>query len=92
MTKKPSPAAMSFVSAAYTTPPNASRARASDGATPRKRKVRAAEFVRMEDILFVEMESNNLVQAFSSDEIERMARLFGLSADEVAALYGPEDA
>ncbi len=92
MTKKTSPASMSFVSAAYTTPPNTSRARASNGTTPRKRKVRAAEFVRMEDVLFVEMESNNLARTFSGEEIERMARLFGLSADEVAALYGSEDA
>jgi hypothetical protein len=90
MTKKTTPASTSFVSAAYTTPPNTPRARTSNGAPPRKRKVRAAEFVRMEDILFVEMESNNLAQAFSGEEIERMARLFGLSADEVAALYGTE--
>jgi hypothetical protein len=92
MTKKPNSAATAFVSAAYTTSPNTSRARTSNSAAPRRKKARAAEFMRIEDILFVEMQSDNLARVFSSEEIERMARLFGLSADEVTALYGLESA
>lgn len=60
-------------------------------ARSQSRGVRTPKFVQLEDMLFSEMERNQASQVFSDEEIERMAHIFGLSAEEVAALYRLQD-
>jgi hypothetical protein len=45
--------------------------------------------VAVEDVLFAEMDDPVLADAFAGAEIDRLAAIFGLSAEEVAELYRP---
>ena len=47
--------------------------------------------VAVEDVLFAEMDDPVLADAFAGAEIDRLAAIFGLSAEEVAELYGPAE-
>jgi hypothetical protein len=45
--------------------------------------------VAVEEILFAEMDDPDLVGVFADAEIDRLAAVFGLTAEEVAELYRP---
>ena len=47
--------------------------------------------VAVEEVLFAEMDDPDLADAFVGAEIDRLAAIFGLSAEEVAELYGPAE-
>jgi hypothetical protein len=47
--------------------------------------------VAVEDVLFAEMDDPDLADAFAGPEIDRLAAIFGLSAEEVAELYRPAE-
>jgi hypothetical protein len=83
MTSKPGPT-VGFVTA------NVGPKRATHGsskARPSPRRRNDWRLVPVEVVLFAEMEQPSLAEAFSDTEIHRLAATFGLSADEIAALY-----
>lgn len=90
MTKKPIPGVLEYVSAAYSAP---KRGRVAEAAAPAKRPrrrstaARAQMLVRMEEVMLFDMEANSAPDPFTSDEIDQIARVFGLSVGEVTALY-----
>jgi hypothetical protein len=94
MSKKPGPDVPSLVVAANAEPKRGVRlavaARAPSKAKPATRSGNRA-FVAVEDVLFAGMGKRVLAGVFTDAEIERLATLFGLSADEVAELYRPAD-
>jgi hypothetical protein len=47
--------------------------------------------VAVEDVLFAEMDDPDLADAFAGAEIDRLAAIFGLTAEEVAELYRPAE-
>lgn len=47
--------------------------------------------VAVEEVLFAEMRDPDLADAFAGSEIDRLAAIFGLSAEEVAELYRPAE-
>ncbi|GEP56823.1 hypothetical protein [Reyranella soli] len=47
--------------------------------------------VAVEEVLFAEMGDPDLAGAFAGAEIDRLAAIFGLSAEEVAELYRPAE-
>ena len=47
--------------------------------------------VAVEEVLFAEMDDPDLADAFAGGEIDRLAAIFGLSAEEVAELYQPAE-
>lgn len=47
--------------------------------------------VAVEEVLFAEMGDPDLADAFAGAEIDRLAAIFGLSAEEVAELYRPAE-
>ncbi|MBV8394199.1 MAG: hypothetical protein JOY81_13540 [Alphaproteobacteria bacterium] len=55
----------------------------------RARRQTTVKFVRVEELLFAELQQSNRATPYSDGEIERLARLFGLSVEEVDALYRP---
>mgnify|MGYP001807180582 CR=1 FL=1 len=90
MTKKPAPTVTDFVTAAYVAP---KRARATDTAPadrgkpkpPRAR--RSMKFVPMEELMLADLEATSNQVSLPTEEIDRIAQIFGLSSDDVAALY-----
>jgi hypothetical protein len=95
MTKKPGPDVPSLVVAANAEPKRGVRlavaARAPSKARPAATRSGNRAFVAVEDVLFAGMGKRVLAGVFTDAEIERLATLFGLSADEVAELYRPAD-
>ena len=89
MTKKPAPTVTDFVTAAYVAP---KRARTTEIA-PADRKPRAPrakrsiKFIPMEELMLADLEANSNLVSLPSEEIERLAQIFGLSSEDVAALY-----
>ena len=47
--------------------------------------------VAVEEVLFAEMDDPDLADTFAAAEIDRLAAIFGLSAEEVAELYRPAE-
>ena len=90
MTKKPIPGVLEYVSAAYSAPKRGRVAEAAASAKrPRRRSTsaRAQTLVRMEEVMLFEMDANSAPDPFTTEEIDRIARVFGLSTGEVTALY-----
>lgn len=90
MTKKPSPTVTDFVTAAYVAP---KRARTTETAPadrkPRApRAKRAIKFVPMEELMLADLEATSNLVSLPTEEIDRIAQIFGLSSEDVAALYG----
>ena len=50
-----------------------------------------SRLVAVEDVLFAEMDDPVIADAFAGAEIDRLAAIFGLSAEEVAELYRPAE-
>ena len=88
MTKKPAPTVTDFVTAAYVAP---KRARTTEAApkpkTPRAR--RSIKFVPMEELMLSDLETTSTLVSLPTEEIDRIAQIFGLSSEDVAALYSP---
>lgn len=92
MTKKSAPTVGDFVTAAYVAP---KRARAPEIApadrnrpkSPRAR--RPIKFIPMEELMLSDLETNSNLVSLPTEEIERIAQIFGLSSEDVAALYAP---
>jgi len=86
MTKKPAPTVTDFVTAAYVAP---RRARTTEAPpkpkTPRAR--RSIKFVPMEELMLADLEATSNLVSLPTEEIDRIAQIFGLSSDDVAALY-----
>ena len=88
MTKKPAPTVTDFVTAAYVAP---KRVRTTEAApkpkTPRAR--RSIKFVPMEELMLSDLETTSNLVSLPTEEIDRIAQIFGLSSEDVAALYSP---
>ncbi len=91
MTKKPAPTVTEFVTAAYVAPKRARTTeiapadRSKPKSTPRPR--RAIKFVPMEELMLADLEAHSNFVSLPAEEIERIAQIFGLSSEDVAALY-----
>ncbi|MBN9539658.1 MAG: hypothetical protein IKE60_21830 [Reyranella sp.] len=89
MTKKPLPTVLEYVSAAHAAPKRGRVAEATPAKRPRRRPAAARPqmLVRMEEVMLFEMDANSAPDPFTTEEIDRIARVFGLSTGEVTALY-----
>lgn len=88
MTRKPAPTVTDFVTAAYAAPKRARTtevAPATKSKTPRVR--RAIKFIPMEELMLADLEATSNLVSLPTEEIDRIAQVFGLSSDDVAALY-----
>jgi hypothetical protein len=43
----------------------------------------------MEELMLSDLETNSNLVSLPTEEIERIAQIFGLSSEDVAALYAP---
>jgi len=92
MTKKSAPTVSDFVTAAYVAP---KRARPDEITPPDRSKPKAPrarrpmKFVPMEELMLCDLETTSNFVGLPTEEIERIAQIFGLSSEDVAALYSP---
>lgn len=87
MTKKPAPTVTDFVTAAYVAPKRARATEASPAKPRAPRARRTIKFIPMEELMLLDLEATSNLVSLPTDEIERIAQIFGLSSDDVAALY-----
>jgi hypothetical protein len=79
MTRKASPAVLAFQVSANRGPKRLG--------VPFTHRGDNSRLVAVEEVLFAEMDDPDLADAFAGAEIDRLAAIFGLSAEEVAELY-----